>query len=81
MNRDSSLERYLLKDKKSVNELLKENGHAYEYHGEKKKGFFGSLDIETLNYLGYGEVFEISLWIALMYIGKGFLLTNFSIGD
>ena len=22
---------------KSVNELLKENGHAYEYHGEKKK--------------------------------------------
>ena len=25
----------------SVNELLKENGHAYEYHGEKKK-LFGS---------------------------------------
>ena len=25
----------------SVNELLKENGHAYEYHGEKKK-IFGS---------------------------------------
>ena len=24
---------------KSVNELLKENGHAYEYHGEKKKVF------------------------------------------
>ena len=24
---------------KSVNELLKENGHAYEYHGEKKKEF------------------------------------------
>ena len=23
----------------SVNELLKENGHAYEYHGEKKKVF------------------------------------------
>ena len=23
----------------SVNELLKENGHAYEYHGEKKKPF------------------------------------------
>ena len=23
----------------SVNELLKENGHAYEYHGEKKKEF------------------------------------------
>ena len=26
---------------KSVNELLKENGHAYEYHGEKKKVFGG----------------------------------------
>ena len=26
---------------KSVNELLKENGHAYEYHGEKKKTFGG----------------------------------------
>ena len=26
---------------KSVNELLKDNGHAYEYHGEKKK-IFGS---------------------------------------
>ena len=25
--------------KTSVNELLKENGHAYEYHGEKKKVF------------------------------------------
>ena len=25
---------------KSVNELLKENGHAYEYHGEKK-GIWG----------------------------------------
>ena len=25
----------------SVNELLKENGHAYEYHGEKKKIFKG----------------------------------------
>ena len=24
---------------KSVNELLKEHGHAYEYHGEKKKLF------------------------------------------
>ena len=23
----------------SVNDLLKENGHAYEYHGEKKKVF------------------------------------------
>ena len=27
--------------KSSVNELLKENGHAYEYHGEKKKVFNG----------------------------------------
>ena len=26
-------------EKKSVNELLKENGHAYEYHGGKKKVF------------------------------------------
>ena len=26
-------------NEKSVNELLKENGHAYEYHGEKKKAF------------------------------------------
>ena len=23
----------------SLNQLLKENGHAYEYHGEKKKNF------------------------------------------
>ena len=28
-------------NEKSVNELLKENGHAYEYHGEKKKTFNG----------------------------------------
>ena len=26
-------------EEKSVNELLKENSHAYEYHGEKKKTF------------------------------------------
>ena len=26
---------------KSVNKLLMENGHAYEYHGEKKKVFNG----------------------------------------
>jgi len=26
---------------KDINELLKENGHAYEYHGEKKKVFGG----------------------------------------
>ena len=26
-------------NEKSVNELLKEHGHAYEYHGEKKKAF------------------------------------------
>ena len=31
------------------------------------------MDIGTLNYLGYGEVFEISLWITLMYVGKGFI--------
>ena len=28
-------------NEQSVNELLKENGHAYEYHGEKKKVFGG----------------------------------------
>ena len=28
-------------NEKSVNELLKDNGHAYEYHGEKKKIFNG----------------------------------------
>ena len=28
-------------NEKSVNELLKLNGHAYEYHGEKKKVFGG----------------------------------------
>jgi len=28
-------------EEKSVNELLKENGHAYEYYGEKKKVFNG----------------------------------------
>ena len=31
------------------------------------------MDIEALNYLGYGEVFEISLWITVMYVGKGFI--------
>ena len=31
------------------------------------------MDIETLNYLGYGEVIEISLWLAVMYAGKGFI--------
>ena len=31
------------------------------------------MDIETLNYLGYGEVFEISLWLTIMYVGKGFI--------
>ena len=30
------------------------------------------MDIGTLNYLGYGEVIEISLWLAVMYAGKGF---------
>ena len=32
-------ELYVKGHEKSVNELLKENGHAYEYHGEKKKVF------------------------------------------
>tara|TARA_R100001126_G_scaffold68506_1_gene39410 strand:- start:363 stop:485 length:123 start_codon:yes stop_codon:yes gene_type:complete len=31
------------------------------------------MNIEALNYLGYGEVFEISLWLAVMYTGKGFI--------
>ena len=31
------------------------------------------MDIGTLNMLGYGEVFEISLWLAVMYAGKGFI--------
>ena len=31
------------------------------------------MDIGTLNYLGYGEVIEISLWLAGMYAGKGFI--------
>jgi hypothetical protein len=31
--------RFIKGEEKSVNELLKENGHAYEYHGEKKKVF------------------------------------------
>ena len=26
-------------EEKSLNELLKDNGHAYEYYGGKKKGF------------------------------------------
>ncbi len=30
---------YVKGHEKSLNELLKENGHAYEYHGEKKKVF------------------------------------------
>ena len=32
-------ELYVKGHEQSVNELLKENGHAYEYHGEKKKVF------------------------------------------
>ena len=32
-------ELFIKGEEKSVNELLKENGHAYEYHGEKKKAF------------------------------------------
>ena len=34
-------ELYVKGHETSVNELLKENGHAYEYHGEKKKVFGG----------------------------------------
>ena len=32
-------ERFLKGEESSLNDLLKENGHAYEYHGEQKKGF------------------------------------------
>jgi len=32
-------ELFIKGEEKSVNELLKENGHAYEYHGGKKKVF------------------------------------------
>ena len=31
---------------KSVNELLKENGHAYEYDGGKKKAFVAEIETE-----------------------------------
>ena len=31
------------------------------------------MDIGVLNTLGYGEVIEISLWITVMYTGKGFI--------
>tara|TARA_R100000231_G_scaffold6589_1_gene9676 strand:- start:753 stop:1139 length:387 start_codon:yes stop_codon:yes gene_type:complete len=34
-------ELYVKGYEQSVNELLKENGHAYEYHGKKKKVFGG----------------------------------------
>jgi micrococcal nuclease len=30
---------FLKGEESSLNDLLKENGHAYEYHGEKKKSF------------------------------------------
>jgi len=35
-------ELYIKNEKNSLNDLLKENGHAYEYHGEKKKIFKGN---------------------------------------
>ena len=38
---------------KSVNELLKENGHAYEYHGGKKKVF--GVDITSFS-TPYGDM-------------------------
>ena len=31
---------------KSINELLKENGHAYEYDGGKKKKFVAEIEEE-----------------------------------
>ena len=35
-------------NEQSVNELLKENGHAYEYHGEKKKGLEAKAYVKDL---------------------------------
>ena len=40
---------------------------------EKEKGFWKLMDIGTLNMLGYGEVIEISLWLAVMYTGKCYI--------
>tara|TARA_B100000424_G_C22851498_1_gene454074 strand:- start:77 stop:199 length:123 start_codon:yes stop_codon:yes gene_type:complete len=31
------------------------------------------MDVELLNSLGYFEVFEVSLWLGMMYIGKSFI--------
>ena len=35
------------------------------------------MDIDVLNNLGYFEVFEISLWIGLMYYGKCWIDSRF----
>lgn len=35
------------------------------------------MDIDVINNLGYFEVFEITLWIALMYYGKCWIDNRF----
>ena len=35
-------------NEKSLNDLLKEHGHAYEYHGGKKKKFSEDKEIEDV---------------------------------
>ena len=37
---------YVKGHEKSLNELLKENGHAYEYDGGKKKAFVSEIETE-----------------------------------
>ena len=31
------------------------------------------MDLNTLNSIGYCEIFEISVYLTIMYIGKGFI--------
>jgi len=31
------------------------------------------MDLNTLNAIGYWEIVEISIYLAVMYIGKGFI--------
>ena len=31
------------------------------------------MDLNTLNSIGYLEIFEISVYLTIMYIGKGFI--------
>ena len=47
---------------KSVNELLKENGHAYEYHGEKKKVFGSWYKVNRRRYWNLFITVEKKSW-------------------